>query len=154
MGNVERNGLRAATGIGSIAPTFWECALVALNVLQIVPAISTTHISLFIGAANFLLLAWLAKHMSGSIERRPPRKLTGRGSGSRLSKFGRLTAESVEPGGWGVPLNTERNRRLNRAKTTNQIIAEIEARNRAGNRHGNSDRSLPVGCREMTQISG
>lgn len=27
MGNVERNGLRAATGIGSIAPTFWECAL-------------------------------------------------------------------------------------------------------------------------------
>jgi hypothetical protein len=44
----------------------------------------------------------------------------------------RLTNESVDPQGWGVPHNTERNRQANASKSTEHIIAEIESRNAAG----------------------
>jgi hypothetical protein len=40
-------------------------AIAVLDVLQLVPAISVTNISLLVVAANFLLLAWLAKHLLG-----------------------------------------------------------------------------------------
>jgi hypothetical protein len=40
----------------------------------------------------------------------------------------RLTAESPDPHGTGVPHNTEVNRARNRLKSTEGIIAEIEQR--------------------------
>jgi hypothetical protein len=81
-----------------------------------------------------------------SLFRRLKRLFTGEKRGSRRSLLGRLTVESVDPGGWGVPHNTERNRQLNRMKTTDQIIAEIEERNQAGKPTWRSGKSLHGGC--------
>ncbi len=43
-----------------------------------------------------------------------------------------LSKGSVDPYGWGVPHNTERNRRLNRQKSTRQIIEETRTKNAQG----------------------
>lgn len=58
-------------------------------------------------------------------------KLEAERKESAQSRLRRQTAQSVDPGGLGVPHNTERNRHLNSIKSTEQIDAEIEQRNAA-----------------------